>query len=258
MSNLAEGRDFEVFQPPALSPRLTDYEDPVGHGYSGPTESAWVCNRGVMRQGRWRFKGLAEKEPRRVQVNVRQLGGPWDLGYALDKHTISSVYTGDNEYGHPTFDTTRSEAGEALYQLKYRNDVRQVGSIANQLAASLSSAFKTASFIAPMPSSRKRTWQPVLRIARQLAANMEIPCLENVLLKSAQTGQMKDMGSKEDRINALSQVLYLNDILDAGLYDVLLVDDLLDTGASLEAATGVLRSYSKIRKIFVATVTRKR
>ncbi len=193
-----------------------------------------------------------------MKVNVRQLIGPWDLGYTLDKHTISSVYTGDNQHGHPTFDTVRSEVGEALYQLKYKGDFSQVTPIANQLAASLSSVFKTASFVAPMPTSRKRLRQPVPEIARQLAANMEIPCLENFIQKSAQTSQMKDLGSKQDRIDALSQVLCFNDVLTAGLYDVLLVDDLFDTGASLEAATMTLRSCSRIRKIFVTTVTRKR
>jgi len=52
-----------------------------------------------------------------MKVNIRKLDGSWDLGYALHKHTLSSIYLGDNEYGHPQFDTTRSEPGEALYQL---------------------------------------------------------------------------------------------------------------------------------------------
>ena len=50
----------------------------------------------------------------------------------------------------------------------------------------------------------------------------------------------------------------INDQLGEGLYDVLIVDDLYDTGSSLEAATNVLRQYSKIRNIYVSTVTRKR
>ena len=35
--------------------------------------------------------------------------GNWKEGFAFDLHTISSVYLGDNEYGHPVFDTKRSE-----------------------------------------------------------------------------------------------------------------------------------------------------
>lgn len=61
-----------------------------------------------------------------MEVQLKKLEGSWDLGYALHKHTLSSVYLGDDEYGHPRFDTTRSEPGESLYQLKYRGDWDQV------------------------------------------------------------------------------------------------------------------------------------
>lgn len=47
-----------------------------------------------------------------MQVQVRKLEGSWDLGYALHKHTLSSVYLGDDEHGHPRFDNTRSEPGK--------------------------------------------------------------------------------------------------------------------------------------------------
>jgi hypothetical protein len=72
-----------------------------------------------------------------VKVSIRQITGNWDLGYVLDKHRLSSIYLGDNEYGRPQFDTTRSEAGEALFRLKYRSDWTQIDPLANQLAASI-------------------------------------------------------------------------------------------------------------------------
>ncbi|WP_454743956.1 hypothetical protein [Cupriavidus necator] len=53
-----------------------------------------------------------------MKTNLKQIFGNWDLGYALDKHTLRSTYIGDNEYGHPQFNTERSEPGEALFQLK--------------------------------------------------------------------------------------------------------------------------------------------
>lgn len=37
-----------------------------------------------------------------MAVNLRKIEGNWDLGYALDKHMLSSTFTGHNEYGHPT------------------------------------------------------------------------------------------------------------------------------------------------------------
>lgn len=192
-----------------------------------------------------------------MQVNIRQIYGPWDLGYSLDKHTIKSIYLGDNEYGRPQFDTTRSEVGEALFKLKYRNDYSQVPILAAQMAISLRDLFRRSSIIVPMPPSRYRPVQPVTELARYISVKMNIPLFENLLVKLGQTTQMKDMASREDRILALSAVFSMNDVLPAGKHNVLLIDDLFDTGSSLEAATKVLRNYQKIEKIFVATLTRK-
>lgn len=69
---------------------------------------------------------------------------------------------------------------------------------------------------------------------------------------------MKDINSRDDKVDTLVKAFAINDVLGNGYYDILIVDDLYDTGSSLEAATKVLNEYSKIRNIYVATVTRKR
>lgn len=193
-----------------------------------------------------------------MEVNVRQIYGGWDLGYSLDKHTISSTPIGPNEWGHMQFDTIRPEAGEALFQLKYRSDFTQVIVIASQMYQSLSEYFSSANLIIPMPASRQRSRQPVIEIARELSRLMNIPCYEKLLLKETVTPPMKDIATIEEKVQTLMDAFNINDQLGEGLYDVLIVDDLYDTGSSLEAATNVLRQYSKIRNIYVSTVTRKR
>ncbi|MDT0499521.1 MULTISPECIES: ComF family protein [unclassified Halomonas] len=192
-----------------------------------------------------------------MEVNVQRINGNWDLGYSLDKHVLSSTYIGDNQWGHPEFDTTRSEVGEALYQLKYRSNFNQVASIASQLSTSLSQYFSSACLVIPMPPSKQRARQPVVEIARALARNMGIPCYENLLLKNQDTPQMKDIENREEKVETLVQAFAINDSLGEGQYDVLIVDDLYDSGSSLEAATRVLREYGKIRNVYVATATRK-
>ena len=58
-----------------------------------------------------------------------RLEGDWKKGLAFDLHTIASDYLGPDEYGHDRWDTTRSEMGELIYQLKYRNGKSAVNKI---------------------------------------------------------------------------------------------------------------------------------
>ncbi|MBE3673998.1 ComF family protein [Pseudoalteromonas distincta] len=193
-----------------------------------------------------------------MEVNIQRICGNWDLGYSLDKHVLQSIYLGENQWGHAEFDTTRSEVGEALFLLKYRSDFTQISVIADQMTESLSQYFSTACLVIPMPASKQRARQPVREIALKIAENMKIPCLENLLIKNVSTPQMKDINSRDDKVDTLVKAFAINDVLGNGYYDILIVDDLYDTGSSLEAATKVLNEYSKIRNIYVATVTRKR
>ena len=69
---------------------------------------------------------------------------------------------------------------------------------------------------------------------------------------------LKDLSTKADKLNALNQRLELNDqITSKGRWNALVVDDLFDTGASLEAVCQLLKAYQKINQIYVATLTWK-
>ncbi|WP_337288837.1 hypothetical protein [Candidatus Methylomirabilis sp.] len=65
-----------------------------------------------------------------MQLNPRLLNGTWDDGRVLDRHVSSSEFIGYNEYGHPQFESTRTELGELLYKLKYRGDQSAITVIA--------------------------------------------------------------------------------------------------------------------------------
>ena len=55
-----------------------------------------------------------------VAIRPMRIPGRWRDGRALDVHTVSSVYVGDDEFGHARFETRRSAMGDLLYRLKYR------------------------------------------------------------------------------------------------------------------------------------------
>ncbi|MGY0634059.1 ComF family protein [Luteimonas sp. A478] len=196
-----------------------------------------------------------------MQVEVRKLEGSWDLGYALHKHMLSSVYLGEDQYGHARFDNTRSEPGEALYKLKYRSDWSQIAPLAAQIQASLLPLFGPVGLIIPMPPSIPRRRQPVHELANELGRITGIPMFDNIVIRSPPVRgapSLKDLHAREEKDAALEGRFSINPgIVNAGHWNALVLDDLFDTGASMEAACKALRTYSKINHIYAAAITWK-
>jgi predicted amidophosphoribosyltransferase len=196
-----------------------------------------------------------------MDVQVRKLEGCWNLGYALHKHTISSVYIGDDERGHARFDNTRSEPGEALYQLKYRSDWDQVEPLAAQVQTTLLPLFGGIGLIVPMPASTVRTKQPVSELANALGRLAEIPVFDKMVVKApASPGStpLKNMHTRVEKDAALAGQFSINQcITNEGRWNALLLDDLFDTGATMDAVCRALRTYQKINSIYAAAITWK-
>lgn len=194
-----------------------------------------------------------------MQVAIRQLNGNWDLGYALHKHVLSSVYLGNDEHGHPRFDNTRSEPGEALFQLKYRADWSKALPLALQIKETLLPKLPNTGLIIPMPASTERARQPVTEIAQELGKCANLPVFENIIVKSAPPAggvALKDLTTKDEKVAALAGRFAINNgISNEGKWNALLLDDLFDTGASMEAVCSALRTYPKIDKVYVAAIT---
>lgn len=87
-----------------------------------------------------------------VQINPKRISGNWKEGFALDFHSLSSEYIGDDEYGRPQFATTRSEIGELLYRLKYKEDKSVLGDIINTASEFIKSTNWPVDIIVPLPN----------------------------------------------------------------------------------------------------------
>ena len=196
-----------------------------------------------------------------MKVNLKEIVGNWDKGYALDKHSASSTFTGYNQSGHPTFDTICTEAGEATYQLKYRLDWPQVEPLAQAIVDQIVPKFQNIGLVIPVPASTLRQRQPVYEVAQSVAKKIAVNSFEGIVAKAVPEGAcpaLKDLGTKAEKVAALEGRFSLKDTINGeGKWNALVVDDLFDTGASMEAVCAVLRTYPKINKIFVATLTWK-
>ena len=193
-----------------------------------------------------------------MKVSLKQINGPWDQGWVLDKHMVSSTFLGNDDRGHACFDNQRTEIGEATYRLKYQKDWNQVGPLAQAVATNVFPKLDQVGFVVPMPASNIRQRQPVTEVALALGRIIGRPVFSDLLRKSATGKSLKDLHSKADKVAAIGNSFSVNDeITTDGRWNVLVVDDLFDSGASMDAACAVLRKYPKVGKIYVAALTWK-
>lgn len=178
--------------------------------------------------------------------------------YSLDRQTKKSEYIGDYPNGRPMFDTERTEIGEAVYKLKNNADISQVDFLAEQAHKVCRDRFvfdgENPVGIIAMPSSKDRSVQPVHEIAKALKDKMGVKWSKNLLAKG-KTEQMKDKGSFAEKYNLLKGKFSITQKLQQH-YDVILLDDLFDTGATLKSAIETLEKCPQIGKIYALTMTR--
>lgn len=196
-----------------------------------------------------------------MKVTVKKLrDGPWEEAYALDKHVLSSRPIGENEQGYMQFDNTRSEAGEALFQLKYRSDIGRVEPLANAIFTHLIPKFLDINYIVAVPSTTQRDIKVVDSIAYALSVQSQHPFIPGFLVKDSSGVQIKDITNVQAKIEALQGAISINSDILSKIKDgtnVLLLDDLFDSGATAEAATNALKACGKISKVYVVTATWK-
>ena len=194
------------------------------------------------------------------EVHPILLRGPWTQGYALDRQVLRSIYTGDNEFGHPTFDTTRTEIGEAMYQLKYRSNRDILPEIVETASAFVRSYYTNDvtidDIVSVLPSDESRSSQPVYCICEGMAESLGLIYSYEYVVKVTQTPQMKNTPI-EEREQILSDAFEVrNEAHIQSLNSVLLVDDLFQTGTTAKYITNVLKSVNSKLSVMLLTMTK--
>lgn len=119
--------------------------------------------------------------------NPLKLNGIWNEGYALDYHTVSSEYLGEDPFGNKIFDNTYTEVGNLLHRMKYNGKENHSFDILNLCIPFLDEWLKNKQIdcILPIPPSKERIAQPTIMIAEAIAKHYNIPCVNDVLHKNS-------------------------------------------------------------------------
>ena len=124
-----------------------------------------------------------------TNYNPREIRGRWAAGYVLDFHSTGSTYIGDDELGHPQFETERTEIGDLLFRLKYRSDKTVVNELVDIAATFIREWGIEITAILPVPPSRTdRTLQPVALLVDKLGEQLQFARV-GAAMHAAEEGQ---------------------------------------------------------------------
>ena len=192
-----------------------------------------------------------------LDTNPIRIVGRWTIGYTLDVHTTSSDLVGHDEYGHPQFESKRSELGELLYRLKFRRDQSVIPEIAEVVGRFVESYLPRVDLIVPAPPSTPRREQPVVLLARAIGERIGLPVKEDCVWKVRETSQLKNVFDFDERFRLLDGAFQLDSSVTKGK-TVLLFDDLYRSGATLNAVAALLYDQGGAKDVVVMTLTRTR
>jgi len=193
-----------------------------------------------------------------INFKPTRIPGRWKEGYSLDYHTISSIYLGDDEFGHPIYDTKRTELGELLFRLKYRSDQSVLEELIDIIEHFFYSWKPPIDFIIPVPPSQPgRIYQPVLTLAQKLGTRLDLPLKPECIIKVKNTPELKNVFDFDERFRLLTGV-FRADSTWAGERNLLLFDDLYRSGATMNAITEVLYEEGYANNVYALTISRTR
>lgn len=191
-------------------------------------------------------------------TRIMRIPGRWRQGFVLDYHIATSVYLGDDEYGHPTFDNKRTDLGELLFRLKYRADLSAVEELVRTLIEFLNSWKPIIDLIVPVPPSKPdRAVQPVLLLAEELSRRLDVPLAKDCVTKTKNTPEIKNVHNYEERLAILSKAYVVTPSVIANRR-TLLFDDLYRSGATMNAMASALYDQGHVTDVFALAVTRTR
>jgi len=178
-----------------------------------------------------------------TKSHPRPIIGSWHSGWALGFH---SRFSGG--------DWTRSGVGDLTYRLKYESDLTVLPALIQQTLELFQQhpALAQVDAILPVPPSTPRPSDPVSVYCQALAGKINMS-VAPLVVKTRPTQPQKEMKTlAQKRANVSGAFTLKGDIQAKRL---LLVDDLFDSGATLDEITRLLLKHGAAR-VNVLTLTR--
>jgi ComF family protein len=177
----------------------------------------------------------------------KPLKGNWDEGFALD-------FYGRFQGGVKV----ETELGQQLHGFKYHNQKEFAQPLIDKLADFVRkhSTYQKADVLLAIPSTKKdRTYQPVDLLAQGLSEAVGLKLIPHLLIRIRQTEYQKSMNNIEQKRHNIAGAFGIKHPESVRNQQVLLLDDLFDTGETLKEATRVLKRNG-VSSVYVLTLAK--
>ena len=190
----------------------------------------------------------------KVKINPMIIEGNWKEGYTLDYFMLESNYKGEDIFGYPIFDVKYSEIGKAMNELKYHKEYNKAIEIANIVTKFIKEEWKIADKIDGIiatPPTYSREIQPLFQVVKHLGENLQKPISLDFFRKLS-SEELKKLPQEKKLELFKNSIIKERKLTKRG--NILLVDDIFSTGATLRNLCELLKEDIYVDDIYVLTI----